>query len=189
METDEAVQPSVDAYNKYILEKLGISKDELFNNFLLSKFKFQDFLSSSDREKKEIINRFSNGILVDQAIEKLTEDKVPVASELREAELEIASIDGRIEMLVEQITAEENNQAEKARTKTEKIASIRRTIAEKHALICEKRKETEAIDCVLGKLETADCDIQELEGEDHSLEIYLSKIHAILSPLSIELTD
>lgn len=189
IDTDEAVQPSVDAYNKYILEKLGISKDELFNNFLLSKFKFQDFLSSSDREKKEIINRFSNGILVDQAMEKLAEDKAPVASELREAELEIAGIDGRIEMLAEQIAAEENNRAEKARTKTEKIASIRRTIGEKHALIREKRKETEAMDCVLGKLETADCDIQELENEDHSLEVYLSKIHAILSPLSIELTD
>ncbi|WP_320888878.1 AAA family ATPase [Bacteroides sp.] len=189
VDTDEAVQPSVDAYNKYILEKLGISKDELFNNFLLSKFKFQDFLSSSDREKKEVINRFSNGILVDQAIEKLAEDKVPVASELREAELEIAGIDGRIEMLTEQITTEESNQAEKARTKTEKIASMRQAIGEKHALIRQKRKETEAIDCVLGKLETADCDIQELESEDHSLEVYLSKIRAILSPLSISLTD
>lgn len=189
VDTDEAVQPSVDAYNKYILEKLGISKDELFNNFLLSKFKFQDFLSSSDREKKEVINRFSNGILVDQAIEKLAEDKVPVASELREAELEIAGIDGRIEMLTEQIATEESNQAEKARTKTEKIASMRQAIGEKHALIRQKRKETEAIDCVLGKLETADCNIQELENEDHSLEVYLSKIRAILSPLSISLTD
>lgn len=189
VDTDEAVQPTVDAYNKYILEKLGISKDELFNNFLLSKFKFQDFLSSSDREKKEIINRFSNGVLVDQAIEKLAEDKVPVASELREAELEIAGIDGRIEMLTEQIATEESNQAEKARTKTEKIASIRQAIGEKHALIRQKRKETEAIDCVLGKLETADCNIQELENEDHSLEVYLSKIRAILSPLSISLTD
>ena len=53
IDTDEAVQPSVDAYNKYILEKLGISKDELFNNFLLSKFKFQDFLSSPDGRKKK----------------------------------------------------------------------------------------------------------------------------------------
>ena len=67
VETDEAVQATVEAYNRYILEKLGITKDELFNNFLLSKFKFQDFLSSSDREKKEIINRFSNGIMVDNA--------------------------------------------------------------------------------------------------------------------------
>lgn len=189
IDTDEAVQPSVDAYNKYILAKLGISKDELFNNFLLSKFKFQDFLSSSDREKKEVINRFSNGILVDQAIEKLAEDKVPVASELREAELEIAGIDGRIEMLTEQIATEESNQAEKARTKTEKIVSMRQAIGEKHALIRQKRKETETIDCVLGKLETADCNIQELENEDHSLEVYLSKIRAILSPLSISLTD
>lgn len=187
--TDEAVQPSVDAYNKYILEKLGISKDELFNNFLLSKFKYQDFLSSSDREKKEIINRFSNGVLVDQAIEKLAEDKVPVASELREAELEIAGIDGRIEMLAEQITTEENRQVEKTRTKTEKIASIRQIIGEKHALIRQKREETEAIDFVLGKLETADCDIQELESEEHSLEVYLSKIRSILSPLCISLTD
>ncbi|MBS6574766.1 AAA family ATPase [Parabacteroides goldsteinii] len=189
IETDEAVQPSVDAYNKYILEKLGISKDELFNNFLLSKFKFQDFLSSSDREKKEIINRFSNGILIDQAIEKLIEDKVPVAFELREAELEIAGIDGRIEMLTEQIATEENNQAEKTRTKTEKVESMRRTIGEKHALIRQKREETKATDCALGKLETADCDIQELENEEHSLEVYLSKIRAILSPLSICLTD
>lgn len=189
VETDEAVQPSVDAYNKYILEKLGISKDELFNNFLLSKFKFQDFLSSSDREKKEIINRFSNGILVDQAIEKLVEDKIPVASELREAELEIAGIDGRIEMLTEQITTEESNQAEKARSKTEKIESMRQAIGEKNAFIRQKRKEIEAIDCTLGKLETADFDIQKLENEDHSLEVYLSKIRAILSPLSISLTD
>ena len=189
VETDEAVQPSVDAYNKYILEKLGISRDELFNNFLLSKFKFQDFLSSSDREKKDIINRFSNAVLVDQAIEKLAEDKVPVASELREAELEIAGIDGRIGMLTEQIATEESNQAEKARTKTEKIASMRQAIGEKHALIRQKREETKETDFVLGKLETADCDIQELESEDLSLEVYLSKIRAILSPLSISLTD
>lgn len=59
--TDEAVQPSVDAYNRYILDKLGITRDELLNNFILSKYRYEDFLSSSDKEKKEVINRFSNG--------------------------------------------------------------------------------------------------------------------------------
>ena len=58
VDTDEAVQPSVDAYNRYILDKLGITRDELLNNFILSKYRYEDFLSSSDREKKEIINRF-----------------------------------------------------------------------------------------------------------------------------------
>lgn len=42
--TDEAVQPSVDAYNRYILEKLGLTREELFNTFILSKHKYQDFL-------------------------------------------------------------------------------------------------------------------------------------------------
>ena len=67
--TDEAICPGIDAYNKYILEKLGITKDELYNNFLLSRHKYQDFLSSSDKDKKEIINRFSNASLVDIAME------------------------------------------------------------------------------------------------------------------------
>ena len=69
IETDEAVRSSVSEYDKYILEKLGITKDELYNNFILSKHKFQDFLSCSDKDKKEIINRFSNGVIVDKAIE------------------------------------------------------------------------------------------------------------------------
>ena len=74
--TGEAVHPTVDAYNKYILNKLGITKDELYNNFILSRHKYQDFLSSSDKDKKEIINRFSNAILVDKAIEKLIDSVV-----------------------------------------------------------------------------------------------------------------
>ncbi|RHH14327.1 SMC family ATPase [Bacteroides fragilis] len=189
VESDEAVQPSIDGYNKFILEKLGISKEELYNNFLLSKFKFQDFLSSSDREKKEIINRFSNGILVDGAIDKLAEDKLPVAEELRKAELEIAGIDGRIEMLAEQIIAEENSRIEKKRSKEEKIASMQQTISEKRALTRQKEEELKAIDCLLGTLENADVEIQSLENEDHSLEYYLTRIRALLQPLAIELSD
>ena len=88
--TDEAVQPSVDAYNRYILDKLGITRDELLNNFILSKYRYEDFLSSSDKEKKEVINRFSNGILVDEAIAKVEEDIVPLSEKKRQVELETA---------------------------------------------------------------------------------------------------
>lgn len=189
VETDEAVQATVEAYNRYILEKLGITKDELFNNFLLSKFKFQDFLSSSDREKKEIINRFSNGIMVDNAIEKLSEDIEPVQEDLRKAELEIAGIDGRIEMLVEQIANEENTRAERVRTKNEKIASMQQTISAKRELIRKKEEETKAVNDILDKLKDADTAMQALENEENSLESYLTCIHAILSPMGIELSD
>ena len=49
--THEAVQTSVAAYKRYILDKLGITRDELLNNFILSKYRYEDFLSSSDTEK------------------------------------------------------------------------------------------------------------------------------------------
>ena len=94
MVTDEAVQPSVDAYNRYILDKLGITRDELLNNFILSKYRYEDFLSSSDKEKKEVINRFSNGILVDEAIAKVEEDIVPLSEKKRQVELELAGWTG-----------------------------------------------------------------------------------------------
>ena len=189
VETDEAVQATVEAYNRYILEKLGITKDELFNNFLLSKFKFQDFLSSSDREKKEIINRFSNGIVVDNAIEKLSEDIGPVQEELRKADLEIAGIDGRIEMLVEQIAGEENNRAEKMRTRKERIVSMQQTISTKRELIRQKEEESKEVKDFQDKLKGADTSIQALENEEHSLESCLTGIRTILSPLGIVLSD
>ncbi len=189
VETDEAVQATVEAYNRYILEKLGITKDELFNNFLLSKFKFQDFLSSSDREKKEIINRFSNGIMVDNAIEKLSEDIEPIQEDMHKADLEIAGIDGRIEMLVEQITNEENSQAEKKRTKNEKIATMQQTISTKRELIRQKKEEAKAVENIQEKLKIADTDMQKFENEEHSVESYLTGIRTILSPLGIELSD
>lgn len=189
VETDEAVQATVEAYNRYILEKLGITKDELFNNFLLSKFKFQDFLSSSDREKKEIINRFSNGIMVDNAIEKLSEDIEPIQEDMHKADLEIAGIDGRIEMLVEQITNEENSQAEKKRTKNEKIATMQQTISTKRELIRQKKEEVKAVENIQEKLKIADTDMQKFENEEHSVRSYLTGIRTILSPLGIELSD
>lgn len=69
------MQSSIDEYNKFILDKLGISRDEIYNNFILSKYKYQNFLASSDKEKKEFINRFSNGNMVDEAIARIVEDK------------------------------------------------------------------------------------------------------------------
>ena len=133
--TDEAVQPSVDAYNRYILDKLGITRDELLNNFILSKYRYEDFLSSSDKEKKEVINRFSNGILVDEAIAKVEEDIVPLSEKKRQVELELAGLDGRIGMLQEQIRKEEEAGAERGRTRVERIMGLETAIAAKREQI------------------------------------------------------
>lgn len=190
VETDEAVQPSVDAYNKYILEKLGVTREELYNNFLLSKYKYSDFLSSSDKDKKEVINRFSNANLVDQAIERLEEDCAPIEKAVRDTELELAGIDGRIGMLQEQIESEEKNRAEYGRRKEEQIGELENRIAAKRTAIREHREQMVVEKEALEKLSVADTALQTLENGECSLEGCLTYITENVTPLLAgKLTD
>lgn len=188
--TDEAVQPSVDAYNRYILEKLGLTREELFNTFILSKHKYQDFLSASDTQKKEIINRFSNASLVDRAIEKVADDILPVENALQQAALALAGLDGRVEMLAEQIRREEQAAEEKARSREERIAAIRESVAAKHALIREKNTALAALQKHTIRLEQADALLQQTEEGDDAVEVCSAEVRKLFSQLGLGgLTD
>ena len=178
--TDEAVQHSVDAYNKYILEKLGITREELLNNFILSKYRYEDFLSSSDKEKKEIINRFSNGILVDEAIARVEEDIEPLSSEQQKIDLELAGIDGRIEMLQEQIEKEVAADEERGRTRETRIAELEEAIASKREYIRTHKEALTGIDATIAEVDKADKELQALESSDTSLEECLKAIDALM---------
>ena len=181
--TDEAVQHSVDAYNKYILEKLGITREELLNNFILSKYRYEDFLSSSDKEKKEIINRFSNGILVDEAISRVEEDIEPLSSEQQKIDLELAGIDGRIEMLQEQIAKEVAAGEERGRNRETRIAELEEAIASKREYIRTHKETLTSIDATIAEVEKADKELQALEASDTSLEECLKAIDAVMTLL------
>ena len=181
--TDEAVQHSVDAYNKYILEKLGITREELLNNFILSKYRYEDFLSSSDKEKKEIINRFSNGILVDEAIARVEEDIEPLSSEQQKIDLELAGIDGRIEMLQEQIEKEVAAGEERGRTRETRIAKLEEAIASKREYIRTHKEALNGIDATIAEVDKADKELQALESSDTSLEECLKAIDAVMTLL------
>lgn len=181
--TDEAVQHSVDAYNKYILEKLGITREELLNNFILSKYRYEDFLSSSDKEKKEIINRFSNGILVDEAIARVEEDIEPLSSEQQKIDLELAGIDGRIEMLQEQIAKEVAAGEERGRNRETRIAELEEAIASKREYIRTHKETLSTIDATIAEVDKADKELQALESSDTSLEECLKAIDAVMTLL------
>ena len=181
--TDEAVQHSVDAYNKYILEKLGITREELLNNFILSKYRYEDFLSSSDKEKKEIINRFSNGILVDEAIARVEEDIEPLSSEQQKIDLELAGIDGRIEMLQEQIEKEVAADEERGRTRETRIAELEEAIASKREYIRTHKEALTGIDATIAEVDKADKELQALESSDTSLEECLKAIDTVMTLL------
>ena len=135
--SEEIAQPSVNDYNKYILDMIGLTKDDIFSNYILSKHKYQSFLSSSDREKKEIINRFSNGIIVDESIAALQADMEPIKDDLQAAERNVATCTGRVSAIDEQIATAINESGQRAENKKKRISDWNEAIANKRALIRE----------------------------------------------------
>lgn len=175
----------VDAANRYLLDKLGITKEEVYNNFVLSKYKYQEFLGASDTQKKEVINRFSNGVLVDQAIERVAEDIAPVEEEVRGQELELANITGRINVLYDQVKAQVESKAEREQVRAERIAETEKSIAQKRSLVREKQQQADALSAKLPAIDKADGRLRELEKGESSLEGSLEGIRTALSPLGV----
>jgi len=180
-EAEKVVQPSVDEYNRFILDKLGISKEEIYNNFILSKYKYENFLALSDKDKKEFINRFSNGNMVDEAMEHILQDKEPLEKIFNRAELEVAGIDGRIELLKEQIEKEENSQEEHARTKEEKVQELEQSISSRRTQIRELTEEFSTLEIHNENIQHVDQKLQSLENTEDTLENHLSGIHSLLT--------
>lgn len=65
---------SVNEGNKLILDRLGLSREDILNYFLLSKERYKSFFNSSDTDKKDLINRFSKADRIDIAIESCEMD-------------------------------------------------------------------------------------------------------------------
>lgn len=156
-------QASVADYNKFILETLGLTKDDVFSNFILSKHKYSSFLSSSDREKKEIINRFSNGVIVDESITALQEDMIPIQELLKQAELNVANHTGRVETVQEQINTAITESTERSQKKAERVANWNEAIANKRAYIREQKVLINKIDETLEQYDKTDEMLQRLE--------------------------
>lgn len=172
-EPQRIVQASVADYNKYVLETIGLTKDDIFANYILSKHKYTSFLSSSDREKKEIINRFSNGIIVDESIAALQKDMEPISADLQEAEKKVASCQGSVNSLEEAISKAIEESAEKSKTKAQRIEEWKKAITQKRAYIREQDKLADDSKARLKELNAIYNKMVDLEeGKKSSEEIY-----------------
>lgn len=171
--TDKTIQPTVNDYNKFILNEIGLSKDDIYSNFILCRNKYVSFLSAKDKDKKELINRFSNGIIVDESIEALEADMEPVKAEVDEAHDQVVRYQARIETINEQIANAELNKEKALQTKAEKIAELNEKIAQKRAEIRELSETISKSDKRLDLIDGIGDDLEVLEKSDKSLnELY-----------------
>lgn len=123
IEIDKTVQPTVLDYNKFILSEIGLTKDDIYNNFILCDNKYEGFFDCSDKNKKEIINRFSNGIIIDDSIARVQADMLPVESKLTEANNKVINVKGSISAIENEL---EHVDEKKANARQEREVRIER---------------------------------------------------------------
>lgn len=165
IETDKTIQPTVSDYNKLILCEIGLTKDEIYNNFILCDNKYESFFDCSDKNKKEIINRFSNGVIIDDSIDRLQQDMAPVVSELTVANNKVVGINGSISAIKNEL---EHVDEKKANARQERGARIERLDEQIQKcrsdieVVEEKRKKAESRLILLNGLQ------KEVKGLDES---------------------
>lgn len=173
-------QASVNDYNKCVLDIIGLSKDDLYANFILSKHKYTSFLLSSDKEKKEIINRFSNGDMVDRSLELLTQDMEPIADELRQKDNEVSQCLGKIQAVDTQIAEEEEASLTRNAQKAARIADLKEKIAEERAKIRDEEESKQQSTQKLEEYDKAYNTLVDMEENKVSLTDSQNKINSLL---------
>jgi DNA repair protein SbcC/Rad50 len=104
---------------KFIMSWFAITKEDLFNYYLINNSRFKSFFKSSNTEKVDLINRFSDASIVD-GLENL--DKTEVEEEYRAAERACDVTQGKIEHITEQLEKERNRDfAEELKEKKEEL--------------------------------------------------------------------
>lgn len=99
---------SVPEGDKLIFDILGIPREDVLSHFIISKEKFTSFFYSSDKDKKDLINRFSKANLIDNVfpiLEKEIKVKEEVVNVLNS---EIIKLSGKLEILNEDFIEAKN---------------------------------------------------------------------------------
>lgn len=131
IEQNRTSQPTVLDYNRYILEEIGLSKEDIYSNFILSNSKYKSFFDASDKAKKAMINRFSGADKIDEVIEILQIDSRPAEDTLNQAKDNKIAVEAKLEVVEGQLTDVDNKKAEWTAAKKERIANINQQIAQK----------------------------------------------------------
>lgn len=83
--------------NNWIIDYIGISKEDLSNYFFPNELTYKSFFDSSDTSKKELIGRFSNADVADKAFINISEELDELDSKIVEFEKGLLKLETTLE--------------------------------------------------------------------------------------------
>lgn len=175
---EEVSFSNVNDGKKYILAWFAISKEDLFNYYIINKTRFKSFFKTSNKEKVDLINRFSDASIVD-GIEKI--DNTELDEQYQDKLDDISKVEGKIELTESNILKEENRDFE-AELKEEsediveeiediegKISKIKKQILEEEKAIEDYEKEKVDVDKAISQLRLDKAPFTKKKDEDKDL--------------------
>lgn len=100
--------PDINSYNKFIWTMLGITKEDFFSFYLITKENYVPFLTVGDGKKKEIINRFSGANVVDKTDEIVKQESSTLQLQITDEEKKIIQSQSKQQLLQEQLVELQN---------------------------------------------------------------------------------
>jgi len=136
--------PKVADKNAFIINKIGISQDDLLNYFIISEEKYISFLRSGDVAKKQLINRFSKADVLDGLSDVFDKRMKQINDGVADNEKEKHGYASQKELLQQQI--DELLKTDFETYKKNRIDEIHKTIGEELIVIERIKSEIEAIE-------------------------------------------
>ena len=157
---------------KYILDWFAIEKEDLFNYYIINKSRFKTFFKASNKEKVELINRFSDASIID-GLDKI--DNTNLQTEYDTIKSNIDKVDGKVELIGEQI-AEEKTKDVDAENENVRVR-IKDEIEDARDIqidVLEEIKEFEE------KLRSDKKELRDLEGQLVNLESKVTRANELV---------
>lgn len=170
IEKDKTVQATVADYNRFILDEIGLSKDDLYNYYILCDNKYESFFDCSDKNKKEVINRFSNGYIVDESIERLKADMEVAEKKVNAADNEVAKIKGSISAIENELELANEKQLNAKQDRETRVKRIEVGILDEREQIEACQTSIEKAEKGIESLKGLKEDIQTMRDSDFSFD-------------------
>ena len=170
IDEEKTVQPTVLDYNRYILEEIGLTKDDIYSNFILSNNRYKSFFDANDKTKKAMINRFSGADAVDEAIEKLGRDMVPVGIDLEHAKNSKIAVEAKLSVVCGQLIETQEKKVEWEQQKQERIEALQNQISQKREELRGNKEQMEKANARLDAIDEAGERIDNMQQDNKGLE-------------------